>query len=77
MRAYKGNKSKSRRKIGIISIDDIRAAGDTELLLTTVHIPQEDMGKMAVKILLDRIEKGHAEMLRVEFQGRLVRRESC
>lgn len=77
MRAYKSEKGQNHRKIGIISIDDIRAAGDDGLLLTTVHIPQEDMGKMAVKLLLDRIDRGHLEMVRVEFQGRLIRRESC
>ncbi|MCD8021944.1 MAG: LacI family transcriptional regulator [Lachnospiraceae bacterium] len=68
---------KSRRpSIDLISIDDIRAAQEVTPALTTVHIPQEDMGKAAVKILLDRIRKGHMEKMRVEFPSRLVIRES-
>ncbi|MCC8137031.1 MAG: LacI family transcriptional regulator [Clostridiales bacterium] len=61
----------------LISIDNITAAEEVTPALTTVHIPHEDMGKAAVKVLLDRIQKGHTEHLRVEFPSRLVIRESC
>lgn len=63
--------------IDIISIDNIRAAEEVSPLLTTVNVPQRDMGKMAVKILLDRIRHGHTETMRVVFPPRLIRRESC
>lgn len=61
----------------LISIDDIHAAQEVTPALTTVHIPCEDMGKMAVKVLLDRMQRGHTEKIRVEFPSRLVVRESC
>ncbi|MCC8045288.1 MAG: LacI family transcriptional regulator [Clostridiales bacterium] len=61
----------------LISIDDIREAAEVTPPLTTVHVPYEDMGKTAVKVLLDRMKKGHAEHVRVEFPSRLVIRESC
>ena len=63
--------------IDLISIDNIQAAEEVSPLLTTVNIPKEDMGKMAVKILLDRIDRGHTETMRIVFPPRLVRRESC
>ncbi|MCC8102563.1 MAG: LacI family transcriptional regulator [Clostridiales bacterium] len=68
---------KNAKMPAIISIDDIKAASEVMPSLTTVHIPHEDMGKMAVKVLLDRIQKGHTEKIRVEFPSRLVIRESC
>lgn len=64
-------------KLDLISIDNIQAAEEVSPLLTTVNIPKKDMGKMAVKILLDRISHGHTETLRIEFPPRLIRRESC
>lgn len=63
--------------IDVISIDDTREAGQTEPLLTTIHVPGEEMGKAAVKMLVDRMNRGHAEKMRIEFPSRLVRRESC
>ncbi|MCD8348315.1 MAG: LacI family transcriptional regulator [Lachnospiraceae bacterium] len=72
------NLNKKRKKMpAIISIDDIKAASEVTPSLTTVHIPHDDMGKAAVKVLLDRIQRGHTEKLRVEFPSRLVIRESC
>ncbi|MCD7954856.1 MAG: LacI family transcriptional regulator [Lachnospiraceae bacterium] len=68
---------KTRAMPALISIDDIREAAEATPSLTTVHIPHEDMGKAAVKLLLDRMEKGHTENVRVEFPSRLVIRESC
>ncbi len=65
------------RKISAISIDDILQAQTTTPLLTTIRIPREDMAHMAVLMLNDRMQHGHTEKLRVEFQGRIVERESC
>lgn len=63
--------------IALISIDNIQAAEEVSPLLTTVNIPKKDMGKVAVKILLDRMNHGHTETMRIEFAPRLIRRESC
>lgn len=70
-------KYRKKPNIDLISIDNIQAAEEVSPLLTTVNIPKKDMGKMAVKILLDRMNHGHTETMRVEFPPRLIRRESC
>lgn len=48
---------KRNRKTGI-SIDDIDTAQYLSPMLTTIHIPVEEMGEMTAKILIDRIEGG-------------------
>ncbi len=77
LNAYNESKKRNRKYLDIISIDNIKAAEEITPLLTTVHIPMKDMGKMAVKILLDRINKGHTENLRVELPSHLIIRDSC
>ena len=61
----------------IISIDNIREAETVSPMLTTIDIPRREMVHHAVCLLLDRIEGGHRENVRIEMQGRLVVRESC
>lgn len=61
----------------IISIDNIQAAESTTPLLTTVNIPKEDMGRLAVSVLLNRMKGKHTENVRLELPCRLVVRESC
>lgn len=68
---------KKKRKISIIAIDNISLSLTTSPLLTTVNIPKEDMGHMAVNVLLDRIRRRHSEFLRVEFPCRIIERDSC
>lgn len=75
--ALKERQRKDKRPISVISIDDIEQAQETKPMLTTVHIPIGEMAHMAVKILKDRIEKGHSQPLKVEFPCRIVVRESC
>lgn len=75
--AGRAGRKKSPDTVDLISIDNIQAAGEVSPLLTTVNIPQKEMGRMAVKLLLDRIAHGHTEMVRAEFPPRLVKRESC
>ena len=66
-----------KKKISVISIDNISLSQTSTPLLTTVSIPKEDMGRMAVNILLDRIKHNHSEFLRVEFPCKIIERESC
>lgn len=69
--------NRNSRKISIISIDNIASSQTCAPFLTTVNIPKEDMGRMAVTVLLDRIRHGHNEYLRVEFPCKIIERESC
>lgn len=61
----------------IISSDDIEEAQFTKPMLSTVHLPKENMAKFALYLLLDRMKKGHSEVVRIELEGRLVVRSSC
>ena len=45
-------------------------------LLTTVRIPKEDMAHMAILTLIDRLNKGHREYIRLELPCRLMIRET-
>jgi len=66
-----------KQPISVISIDDIEEAQNTKPYLTTIHIPRREMAHMAVLLLIDRISKGHVEVLRNEFPCRIVQRTSC
>lgn len=77
LKALKENNRKSGKKISVISIDDITESQNTSPLLTTVHIPREEMAHMAVTLLLDRISRKHTETIRLEFPCRIVNRCSC
>lgn len=66
-----------KRKISVISIDNIEESQNTAPFLTTIHIPRGEMAHMAVTLLLDRIAKKHTEAVRIEFPCRIVNRSSC
>lgn len=61
----------------IISSDDIEEAQCTTPMLTTVHIPRDDMAKFALYLLMDRLKGGHKGKVRMELESKLIKRESC
>lgn len=61
----------------IISSDDILEAQNTHPMLTTVQLPKEEMGSLAIKLLLDRIRGEHTSVVRLEVEGNLIIRQSC
>lgn len=61
----------------IISSDDITEAQYTKPMLTTVHLPVEEMAKFALFLLIDRIKGGHKSVMRIEMECTLVVRGSC
>ncbi|MDO5423772.1 MAG: LacI family DNA-binding transcriptional regulator [Eubacteriales bacterium] len=63
--------------ISVISIDDIDTAQYLTPMLTTVHIPIEEMGKMTAKTLIDRIEGGHTLPMKICLPYYIANRESC
>ncbi|MHB8128121.1 MAG: LacI family DNA-binding transcriptional regulator [Mobilitalea sp.] len=63
--------------ISIISIDDIDTAQYVSPMLTTVHVPMEELGKMTAKILIDRIENGKSLPVKIELPFNITIRESC
>ncbi|TML45069.1 MAG: hypothetical protein E6G20_12915 [Actinobacteria bacterium] len=62
--------------VSVVGFDDIEHATIVTPSLTTVRQPLEEMGRMAVSILMRLLEKQRFETLRVELAPRLVVRES-
>ncbi len=61
----------------IIASDDIEEGQFTRPMLSTVHLPKENMARFAINLLLDRIKGGHSEVIRMELEGKLMIRSSC
>ncbi|RMG85798.1 MAG: LacI family transcriptional regulator [Chloroflexi bacterium] len=64
------------KDISIVGFDDIPQASLVHPKLTTVHQPLDQMGRVAVQILLERIEKDSPPR-RVTLAIHLVIRDSC
>ena len=77
MRAMRELGIRIPQDISIMGIDDIDMAQYMTTKLTTVHIPVEEMGQMATKVLLDRINGGHTIHMKVSMPFYIVERESC
>ena len=65
------------KDISVISVGDLKYAQSISPMLTTIHIPAEELGRMAAKTLIDRINGGHRLTLTVTLPFFIVRRESC
>lgn len=63
--------------ISVASIDDIEETRYLSPALTSVHIPTTEMGAIAAKVLIDRINNGHRLPAKVYVPGQLIVRESC
>lgn len=62
--------------VSVISIDDIDLIQDFTPLLTTVHIPITELGKMSLRMLLERIEKIRDIPVTVELPYQLLERQT-
>lgn len=63
--------------ISIIGFDDILEAQQVHPSLTTVRQPLEEMGRVAVRILLKRLDNPDLPGRRVELPTELIIRDSC
>ena len=61
----------------IMGFDNIDMANYVKPALTTIAIPTKELGRLAVKILLDGVETGRKYPLRVNLPFHIVERESC
>ena len=77
MRAVRDKGLKIPNDISVISIDDIDTAQYLSPMLTTIHVPIEEMGQMTAKILIDRITGGHTLPMKIFLPFYLSQRESC
>jgi|LGVF01.2.fsa_nt_gb LacI family transcriptional regulator len=76
LRAFAEKDIKVPLDVSMISINDIATAKFTFPPLTTVKIYSEDMGKMAVRTLLDRIESERTVAIKISVSTKLVVRDS-
>lgn len=63
--------------ISIMGFDNISEAANVHPPLTTIQQPLEEMGRIATRMLLERIEKPELAPTRVELPTSLVVRQSC
>ena len=63
--------------VAVTGHDDISLAAYVDVPLTTVRIYKREMGRLAVKILLDRIESKRKNPVLLEIPGKLIKRDSC
>ncbi len=76
MRAITEHGLRIPEDVSLTGIDDIDTAQYLTPMLTTVHIPLEEMGRMAAKILIDRIEGGHEKHIKILFPYEIMERQS-
>lgn len=77
MRAILEQGLKIPQDISITGFDDIQIANYTVPSLSTVHTLKEEMGKLAVRTLVDCIDGKSSLPVRINFPYDLVIRESC
>ncbi len=63
--------------ISIIGIDDVPTARYVDPKLTTISVPMEEMGKVAVSTMLSRLNGVYHSPLRIVLPYHLIERESC
>jgi len=76
MRAIQEEGYQIPEDFSIVSYDDIKMAAYTNPPLTTVSVPKKEIGKMAVKLLLQRINGELNLPVKVELPTELILRES-
>lgn len=77
IKALEDSKVKIPADISVISIDNIEMCQFVSPLLTSIDIPKEDLGRFAVRTLLDRIDGDHRITIKIEVPFKLINRESC
>jgi len=63
--------------ISIMGFDNIETAKYVKPALTTIAVPTKDLGRLAVKLLLDKIENETVYPVQIRLPYRLIKRESC
>lgn len=76
MKAFKEHNIKVPTDVALISIDNIEMANYVNPSLTTVDIPKIELGKAAVKLLIDQIETDRKKAYRIDLPYKLIVRES-
>jgi len=75
-RALKEAGYKIPDEISIVGFDDMPVANVMDPPLTTINVPKERLGSLAVERLLSQIEQPTEEFVKVEVGTKLVKRQS-
>ncbi len=65
------------KDMSVIGFDDVPQASTTYPKLTTVRQPLSEMGRLAVKLLLEQIEQPSRVTQHITLETQLVKRDSC
>lgn len=63
--------------ISLLGINDIENIRYTTPALSSIREPLDEMGRMGVNLLLDRIDRSHSSYVKVFFPFNIIKRESC
>ena len=77
LKALRQHRIRVPRDIGIIGIDDLEMSAYSSPMLTTFHIPRQEIGIYSVRLLTDQIYQNRKLPLRLQLPYTLVTRESC
>ncbi|MGN0649473.1 MAG: LacI family DNA-binding transcriptional regulator [Oscillospiraceae bacterium] len=61
----------------VISSDNISESAYTTPMLTTVDLPKADIAKLAIILLIDRMNGGHKSAVKMETESSIIIRSSC
>lgn len=77
MRAFKERGVRIPEDISIIGVDDIETDQYLTPMLTSIHIPLDELGKCAARILIDRLKGGHKLPIKTILPFYIAKRDSC
>jgi Transcriptional regulators len=75
-RALMENGKKVPEDVSIVGFDDIEAAAFFKPSLSTISVPKNDLGRFAMKILVDRLANPRAYNVSMRLPYRYIERES-
>jgi len=75
--ALMDNGIKVPQRVGVAGFDDSDIAIHRRLKLTTMRIPTKEIGRVAVRMILDRAADKTLEPAKIVLKARLIVRDSC
>lgn len=77
MRALKAKGYRIPDDIAIVGFDNITFSSIVEPSLTTIHVPKQEMGRIAAERLIQLLEKKQISPVKIEIATHLIKRRSC
>jgi LacI family transcriptional regulator len=65
------------RQVGVIGFDDSPIASQRRLKITTMRIPTKEIGRLAVRTILNRLTGKVNEPAKIVLKAKLIVRQSC